>query len=305
LTNPDKPRGRSGGALPTEAAAAAERYLVSYAEEGLPAFAVLKPETLKEQAREEAAAAGAGLLVCFAYGRIFGPKFLSLFPLGGINIHPSLLPKYRGASPIQQAILNGDTRTGVSIQKLAPKMDTGDIVAQTEFSLDGQETGETLGARVSEVAAVLLRETLFRIAETGAVEGKPQEGPASYCPLIEKNLGLINWEKSAQDIDRMIRAYTPWPLARTGHNKETLFILEAVPLCQSGPLPSGPLPSGPRARPGWVLGTDKQNGILIQTGDGILAVRRLQYHARKALSWRDFLNGARDFIGSRLVSEDC
>jgi methionyl-tRNA formyltransferase len=298
LTNPDKPRGRSGVCEATEVAAASERYRAAFAEAGLRSFAVLKPETLGEQAREETAALRPDLLVCFAYGRIFGPKFMSLFPLGGINIHPSLLPKYRGASPIQEAVLNGDGFTGVSIQMIAPEMDTGNLLAQKTIALDGRETTESLSIRAAETAAALLGETLDRIAKAGnAGAGTPQEGEASYCSRIEKKSGVIDWNQGAGVIDRRIRAFTPWPLARTGHNGQILYILEAAPFAGQT--------AGNGALPGQVLGTDKKNGILIQTGDGILAVSRLQYQARKALSWEAFLNGARDFTGSRLVSEDC
>jgi methionyl-tRNA formyltransferase len=319
LTNPDKPRGRSGSPEPTAVAAAAERHSAALAEKGLPPIPVLKPETLRAEAREAVAALSPDLLVSFAYGRIFGPKFLALFPLGGINIHPSLLPAYRGASPIQEAILRRDAKTGICVQKIAAEMDTGNILAQKEIPLNGRETTASLAERAGKEAAALLSQTLGDLArglERGESfpEGKPQEGEPSYCSLIGKDSGIIDWNKSVAEIDAMIRAYTPWPSARTTHGGRVLFILEAALF--AGPAPRG-LSSGDtldvsRASPGngsassagRVLGTDKKNGILIQTGGGILAVTRLQYHAGKALSWQAFLNGARDFIGARLNSED-
>ncbi|GHU14634.1 hypothetical protein FACS1894161_5320 [Spirochaetia bacterium] len=218
------------------------------------------------------------------------------FPWGGINVHPSLLPKYRGASPIQEAILRRDSVSGICVQTIAPEMDTGNILAKKEIILDGTETTETLSARVAEDAAALLIETLGRIAEAGAVpEGSPQEGEASYCSLIEKDSGLIDWNMDAKEICARIRAYTPWPLAYTVHRGETLYILEASP-CK-GPAPEA-AESGRWA--GTILCMDKKNGILVQTGGGLLALRRLQYRARKALPWQAFLNGARDFIGAQL-----
>jgi methionyl-tRNA formyltransferase len=300
LTNPDRPRGRSGKPEPTDVAAAAETYRAAFAEKALAPFAVLKPETLNAEAREAAAALKPDLLVSFAYGRIFGPRFMALFPLGGINVHPSLLPKYRGASPIQETILRRDSVTGVCVQKIAPEMDTGDILARKEILLDGRETTETLSARAGETGAALLIETLGRIAEADAVpQGTPQEGDASWCSRIEKDSGVIDWNMGAENIDARIRAYTPWPLARTCHRGETLYILEAAPY--TGPAPET---AGSGTRAGTILCADKKNGILVQTGGGILALRCLQYHARKALPWQAFLNGARDFIGSRLGSED-
>ncbi|MDR0585868.1 MAG: methionyl-tRNA formyltransferase [Treponema sp.] len=310
LTNPDKPKGRSGRAEPTPVAAAAERRSAVFIENGLPP--VLKPETLKAEAREAAAALSPDLLVSFAYGRIFGPKFLSVFPFGGINIHPSLLPAYRGASPIQETILRGDAKTGICIQKIALETDTGNILASTEIPLSGRETAVSLSERIGEEAAALLSETLSGLAAGLSrgepfPEGTPQEGEPSYCSLITKDSGIIDWNRSAGEIDAMIRAYASWPLARTGHNGQILFILEAAPFTGVAPAAGTGGPSALSAAgtfPGRVLGTDKKNGILIQTGGGILAITRLQYQARKALPWQAFLNGARDFIGARLNSED-
>ena len=321
LTNPDKPRGRGGILEPTEAGIQAVLLTEEFTALGLPPPAILKYETLKTEAREAVYALHPALLVSFAYGRIFGPKFLSLFPMGGINTHPSLLPKYRGASPIQEAILHRDTETGISIQRIAAEMDTGNILAQEKIPLSGRETTASL----SEIAAVRGAELLQKVLEQfreavqktradtvqGAqgeaalhrLEGIPQQGKPSYCALIEKNFGLIDWNKSALEIDAQIRACIPWPVARTVHKEQTLNILEAAPY--SGPEPynrnSLNTHTVSPARPGQLLGIDKKNGILIQTGDGILSVSRLQYQTKKALHWQAFLNGARDLIGSRLT----
>ncbi|MDR1507569.1 MAG: methionyl-tRNA formyltransferase [Treponema sp.] len=308
LTNPDRPKGRSGGPEPTAAAAAAERHNAAFAEKGLPPVAVLKPETLKAEAREAAAALFPDILVSFAYGRIFGPKFLSLFPLGGINIHPSLLPKYRGASPIQQTILNRDVKTGICVQKTDLEMDTGNILAVKEIPLTGRETTFSLSRRAGEEAAILLVQTLNGLARAlfrgePFPEGKAQEGEPSGCSRITRDSGIIDWNKSAEEIDAMIRAYTPWPLARTTHNGQNLFILEAAPYPDAPGVPDNISGNGGLLPvPGRLLGTNKKSGILIQTGRGILAVTRLQYQARKALPWQAFLNGVRDFIGARLTA---
>ena len=288
LTNPDTAKGRSGNPAPTEVGEAAEKL-------GVP---VLKPAKLDAGAREQVAALNPDLLVSFAYGRIFGPKFLALFPLGGINIHPSILPKYRGPSPIQAAILNRDSETGISIQTLSEKMDTGGILALERFQLTGRETAQSLGGIVSEKAALMLPEVLKKYASSagkpGAIgAGTPQNHEeAVYCALITKEDSFIDWKKSAPEIDAKIRAFDPWPLSRTIHNGRELIILKAaIHGAHSVPM---------QGQPGRVLGRDKQYGILIQTGDGVLAVTELQYQAKKALFWRDFLNGARDFSGSLL-----
>jgi methionyl-tRNA formyltransferase len=282
LTNPDTSKGRHGKLLPTEIGEAAEKFSVP----------VLKPEKLDTSAREKIAALKPDLLVSFAYGFLFGPKFLALFPSGGINIHPSLLPKYRGPSPIQAAILNRDTVTGISVQKLALEMDSGDILASEQFELTGQETAYSLGGIMAQKAAVLLPLTLKKIA-AGSVQAAAQNhSEATYCSLISRDDSLVNWNAGAAEIDAKIRAFYPWPLCRTVHNGRELFILKAAVF-------KGSVPQGER-KPALVLGMDKQYGILIQTGEGILAVTELQYQAKKALFWKDFLNGARDFIGSIL-----
>lgn len=292
LTNPDTPKGRRGDREPTEIGAAAEIINADRAARGLPLLTILKPEALKAEAREAVAACEPDLLVSFAYGRIFGPKFLSLFPLGGVNVHPSLLPKYRGATPIPAAILGRDRETGITVQRLAAEMDAGAILAQERLALDLSETTASLGERVSLLAPELLVGVLRGLA-AGTLEGRPQDGGrATYCGTIAKDDGIIDWTSSAEELDARIRAYTPWPLCRTVHGEQDLYILEARPY--GGGAGSEPVPAG------TVTAVDKQAGILVQTGKGLLAVTRLQYGAKKALDWKSFLNGARNFIGSRL-----
>jgi methionyl-tRNA formyltransferase len=286
LTNPDSPKGRGGSAEPTEIGMAAARLLEQLPGSNSPI--ILKPEKLDALAREQTAKIKPDLLVSFAYGHIFGPKFLELFPLGGINIHPSLLPRYRGPTPIPQAILNRDAQTGITIQRLALEMDSGDILVQEAVPLTGRETTASLGEVMAQRAAALLPDVLRGIA-SGTLRGKKQNhAEASYCSLIAKEDGIMDWNKSAGEIEARIRAFTPWPQCWTRHGDQKLFILKAG-------LFEGE--HGGNAVPGGVLGIDKQQGILIQTGKGILAVTELQYQAKKVLEWKAFLNGARNFMG--------
>jgi methionyl-tRNA formyltransferase len=281
LTNPDSPKGRHGKPEPTEVSAAVPA-----------AVPQLKCERLGAAAREQAAALKPDLLAVFAYGRIFGPKFMALFPLGGVNVHPSLLPKYRGAAPIPAAILNRETETGLTIQTIAPEMDSGDILAQERIPLTGRESTASLSELAAQKGADMLISLIQRLAQ-GPVKGRPQEpGEASYCGMMRKEDGIIDWSKSALEIDARVRAYDPWPLCQTRHGDKALFILKTdLPEAASFPGVSAP---------GTVLGLDKKAGILVQTGDGLLALQRLQYQGKKALDFKSFLNGARDFIGSRL-----
>jgi len=293
LTKADSPKGRSGKPEPTECAVAAGQFSTNL-------IPLLKPEKLDGAAREQAAALNADLLVSFAYGKIFGPQFLGLFPLGGINIHPSLLPKYRGPTPIPAAILNRETVTGITIQRLAAEVDSGDILLQETVPLSGRETTASLSETMAKKAAELLPATLRGIAG-GTLTAMPQDhDAATYCSLIKKEDGLIDWRRSAVEIDAQIRAFDPWPLSWTTHGELQLFVLKAEAILKAAPENADNAP----ASPGQVLGKDKDKGILIQTGNGILAVSELQYRTKKALEWKDFINGARNFMGVRLGSNN-
>jgi len=294
LTNPDSIRGRSGKPEPTECAAAAAG-LTNH--QLYPPLVVLKPEKLDSAARALVTELKPDILVSFAYGKIFGPKFLDLFPLGGINIHPSLLPKYRGPTPIPAAILNQEAETGITIQRLAAEMDSGDILIQEKLLLDGRETTASLSETMAQKAAELLPIVLRGIV-AGTLRARAQDhSAATYCSLIKKEDGLINWNKSAREIDAQMRAFDPWPLSWTTHGELRLFILKAEPRRECAP------EEGTGKEPGEVLGKDKDMGILIQTGRGILAVSHLQYQWKKAMEWKAFLNGARNFLGAKLGTQ--
>ncbi|MDR0662470.1 MAG: methionyl-tRNA formyltransferase [Spirochaetaceae bacterium] len=287
LTNPDTAKGRRGSPTPSDVGAAAERL------PGGAATALLKHETIDDACMREAAALHAEILVSFAYGAFFPDEFLALFPLGGINVHPSLLPKYRGATPIPSAILNRDSETGISVQRLTGDLDSGGLLDQEAIPLTGRETTASLSAVVAEKSAALLVKTLQGLA-AGRVSETPQNhDAATYCDKFRREDGRIDWRQSSVDIDARIRAFTPWPLSYTKHGDSELYILEAAPY-------AGTLAGGGADGAGKALGADKNAGIIIQTGGGLLAVSRLQYRTRKALDWRAFLNGARNFVGAIL-----
>jgi len=295
LTNADSPKGRSGKPEPTECAEAVMRLSAGRLSEN--PITILKPQKLDSDIRSKIAALEPDLLVSFAYGKIFGPKFLALFPMGGINIHPSLLPKYRGPTPIPAAIINRDTETGITIQRLAEQMDSGDILVQEKIDLNGKETTASLNKIMGEKAAQMLPVILEGIAG-GTLQTKEQDhASATYCSLISKEEGLIDWSLSALEIDARIRAFNPWPLSWTTHGELELYILKAEPINSHSPS-LNMIPDF--KHPGRVLGKDNNMGILIQTGNGVLAVSELQYRSKKALGWKDFLNGARNFIGTQL-----
>lgn len=285
LSNPPSAKGRHKDLIPTPVA-------VFATEKGIPVFT---PEHLDSAARDQIRPLGADLLVCFAYGHIFGPKFLELFPLGGINLHPSLLPKYRGCTPVPAAILNRDNQTAVTIQTLGLKMDEGDILAQTIVDLKGTETGESLLNYSAEEGAQLITGLLSETSKTGKLPaGKTQSGEASYTGIITKEDGKINWKESVAVTEAKIRAYYPDPGCWCIENGTTLRILEARLFegnCEA---------DVESAASGTVLAFSKSDGILIKTGDGILAVRKLQRQGKNAMDYKSFMNGARNFIGTVL-----
>ena len=285
LTNPDRIRGRGRRltASPVkEKALALELPLV-------------QPEKLDREFREAMISRRPSLLVVVAYGRIFQQVFLDIFPRGGVNLHPSLLPLYRGCSPINAAILNGDAETGITIQRLVAAMDSGDILAQEVYPLGGTETTGGLTTSFAQAGSDLLVKTL-RAMEEGTLKPRAQEeAKASYCGKLGKNDGRISWSDPAVKIERTFRAYTPWPGVYTHFKGKKLNILGAA-------LFKGEFPEkDPRVlAAGTVLGIDKKEGILIQTGRGILSVRSLQLEAKKAMDHLSFCNGTKELIGSRL-----
>jgi methionyl-tRNA formyltransferase len=206
-----------------------------------------------------------------------------------------LLPKYRGAAPIPAALINRDSVTGVTIQKIAAEMDSGDILLQKEIPLSGTETASGLLDFAALEGAKLLVEVLRETSVRGALPaGIPQNHTKmSFCPQLRREDGKIDWTKSAREIDAQIRAFFPWPGSFTEANGENIKILRAA-------IFSATNNTAENCPAGTVMGIDKDAGILIQTGEGILAVLVLQRQAKKEANWKDFVNGYRNFIGIKL-----
>ncbi len=282
LTNPDRAtgRGRKIVCSPVKEAAV---------ELGLP---VLQPEKLDENFLEEVRGLNADLLAFFAFGKIFRENFLDLFPMGGINLHPSLLPQYRGPSPLNEAIRNGDTVTGITVQKAALKMDSGAIILQHELKLDGSETTGSLTEKVSLLGAPLMVDAINQLIKNPDA-GTPQDhSQATFCKLISKGDGIIDWNKTSAEIEREIRAFSPWPGSFTYYGEKKLNILEAA--FYEGDIENSPA--------GTVAALDKKAGIIIKTGDSAIAVTKLQLQSKKPMDYKSFINGNRDFVGSILES---
>lgn len=285
LTNPDKKGSRGKALLPSAVKVEALSL-------GLP---VLQPDRLRTEARDLVSSYGCDTLVCFAYGKIFGPRFLSLFSGEKLNIHPSLLPLLRGPSPIQGAILNQFERTGISIQRLAAEMDSGDLLHCESFPLQGDETTLSLTDIVKERAARLAVQALKKV-EDGSALFVPQEGEPTYTTLISREMARIDWNLPATHIHAQIRAMNPWPKAHTTFEGETLYITSVTGLRKDAS--SDPVPPGTAV--GTVVAKQKGRGVAIATGDGLLWIDRMQMEKRKEMDWVSFLPGNRTFLGTKL-----
>ena len=288
LTSPPTARKRSAALIPSDVASAAERLKAQGKIAG--DAPVLAPPKIDDEARAQIAHLKPDILLCFAYGKIFSEKTLSLFPKGAFNIHPSLLPRWRGPSPVQATILNMDREAGVTIQAITAQMDAGDIAAQAAVPLDGTETAAALLERLSSMGARLLPSVLEQI-EAGSLRCRPQEGEALYCHLIEKKEGEIDWSRSAEEIDAKVRAFSPWPGAFTKlpQGRGVLYIRKASVYGGEAAFPDG--------RAGAVQVS--KSGIYVRCGRGILSVERLQREARPEMDFKAFLNGNRAALPER------
>ena len=285
LTSTDKSVGRSGKPVPSPVKAAAM-------ELGLP---VLQFDSLRTQAREEVAKLGADTLISFAFGKIFGPRFLDMFPNGRFNVHPSALPMFRGPSPIQFSILTGLKEATISFQNLGLKMDEGDVWGTDVFALSGTETTESLSSIVADRAASFVPALLGKIVE-GSVSPVPQTGEASYCTMITRETGVLDFNRTVAELHRTVRACNPWPKAWAKVNGGDI----AVTGVWGGFNDIASDPSADLPAPGTVVGMRKDRGIGVACSDGILWITSLQLPAKKDLDFKSFVNGNRWILESRL-----
>ena len=270
VTQPDKPKGRGGKMqFPPVKETALER--------GIPVFQprkVREPENIEELRKYQA-----DVIVVVAFGQILPREILELTPYGCINVHASLLPSYRGAAPIQWAVINGEKVSGVTTMQMDEGLDTGDMLLKTEVPLEPKETGGSLHDKLAAAGASLCVRTL-KALEEGAVTPKKQgESPTAYASMLKKEMGEIFWEAPAISIERLIRGLNPWPSAYTGWQDKTMKIWEAEVLEEDSV-----------QEPGTVVRVDK-DGFLVQTGKGLLKVTALQIPGKKRMEADAFLRG--------------
>ncbi len=254
---------------------------------------VLQPASFrKRETIEELRAVQPDLAVVAAYGKILPQEVLDIPKYGCVNIHPSLLPKHRGVSPVAAAILCGDEFSGVSIMLLDAGTDTGPVLVQAKVPVSPYDTTGSLTAKLSLVGAEMLLEVLPRYIG-GEITPRPQnDTEATYCEMISKEEGEIDWALPAFDIWRRVRAYQPWPGCYTMWQGKQLKIIEAVPL-----------PGTTESRPGLVTAVEKEKaGFGVGTGDGVLGVLKVQLEGKKAMTAVEFLRGQQKLMGAVLPS---
>jgi methionyl-tRNA formyltransferase len=297
-TQPDRPAGRGRALASSPVKRRAEQL----------GLVVEQPATLRTpESQERLASHAPDVMVVVAYGLILPQPVLDIPRLGCINIHASLLPRWRGAAPIQRALLAGDTRTGISIMQMDAGLDTGPELLRRELAIGSRESGGELHDRLAPLGAAAIVEALAGVA-SGTLIARPQpEAGATYAAKIHKDEARIDWSRPTLEIDRLVRAFNPWPVAETRLDGEQVRIWEAQPAGKWGHSylsggnegHSGFHDGKEEMPPGTVL--DEPGRLVVATGDGALELLRLQLPGRKPVSAADALN-ARDLKGRRFAS---
>ena len=280
VTQPDRPKGRGGELAAPPVKQAAEKH----------GLRILQPDKIKnnQEFRAELEKVGPKAIVVVGYGRIIPQWMIDLPELGNLNVHASLLPKYRGAAPIQWAIANGETVTGVTTMRIDAGLDTGDILLQATMPVRASDTAGTLGPQLAELGAALLVETLQRLV-AGKLAPTPQDhAQASLAPILKKEDGQIDWKRPALVTFNRWRGFQPWPGAYTSFRQKNLVLTEMRPVHEASKL-----------APGEIGVADKK--MLVGCGDAsAVEVLELQPGGKKKMAAADFVNGYRPTPGERL-----
>jgi methionyl-tRNA formyltransferase len=283
ITQPDRPRDRG---MDVTASPVKETALAA-------GVTVHQPEKIRTpEAEETLRRLSPDCIVIIAYGQIIPARLLPIPKLGWINLHASLLPKYRGAAPINWAIVNGETRTGLTTMRIDAGMDTGEMLLQREIEIGAKETAPELAARMAGWGAPLMAETLRGLAAV-TITPKPQDNAeATYAPMLKKEDGRIDWKRSATEIYNRMRGFAPWPGAYTTFRSQSCHVWgEAVSKEGSAGLATG-------AAPGTLVGEREE--LFVMCGDAtVLRVGTVQVEGRKPVKAADFANGARLKSGER------
>ena len=280
FTQPDRPKGRGQQVAESPVKQAAVRL-------GLPVF---QPERIRRpESIEQLRSFGADLMVVVGYGQIIPQSIIDLPRRGILNVHASLLPKYRGAAPIQWAIASGETKTGVTIMQIDAGLDTGDMLAKASTDIGPDETAPELSARLAALGAQLLIDTIGAIECGTAIREKQNDSEATLAPILKKEDGRVDWTRPAREINNRRRGFTPWPGAYTTFRGQPLALLRTEALEDTSLLPG-------------VVRVDGKK-LLVGTGDGALAVADVQPGGKKRMSAEAYINGYKPQNGERMGDE--
>lgn len=279
VTQQDKPKGRGKAVLYTPVKEKALEY----------GFLLYQPLKVKEEAFINILKElNPDVIVVVAFGQIIPKVILDLPKFGCINVHASLLPKYRGAAPIQWSIIDGEKETGVTTMYMADGIDTGDMIMKAVTKIENEDTYGSLQDRLAVIGADLLVETLNKLEDGTAVREKQEDSLSNYASRIDKSLGKIDFSLSAVEIERLIRGLNPWPSAYTSLNEKTLKIWKA-----------DVLESKTDGNNGDIIEVTKDS-IIVKTGNGALAIKELQLEGKKRMTVEDFLRGYTVSVGTNL-----
>ena len=279
VTQPDKPRGRSGALQfpPVKECAVAH------------GIEVFQPKKIREEENVEYLRKyNADIIVVAAFGQLLPKSILDMPKYGCINVHASLLPKYRGAAPIQWSVINGDPVTGVTIMQMDVGMDTGDMIAKREVVIGEEETGGGLFDKLAEVGAKLCVDTMVEIEKGTATRTPQNHEDATHVSMISKELGNVDWNKSAVEIERLIRGLNPWPSAFTQLDGKTFKLWKAKVLDENTD-----------KTPGTIVRVEKDS-LMVQTGEGLLSLLEVQLEGKKRMEVDAFLRGYQVEAGASL-----
>ena len=270
VTQPDRPKGRGKKIVAPPVKLLAEA-------EGIPVY---QPQKVKSgEAIERIAALAPPCIVVVAYGQLLSAEILALPPLGAVNVHASLLPKYRGPAPIHWALIHGEEKTGITTMLMDVGMDTGDILMQSEVPIEPKDTAGTLHDRLAEEGAKLLVETLHLLKKGAVIPRAQDDSQASVAPMLVKEDGEIDWNDEAKKICCRIRGLDPWPGGFTLWQGKRLKLFGCQPLAKAT-----------RAKPGTVIAAN-EGGLQIASGKGAVLIKTLQLEGRRSLPVADFLRG--------------
>lgn len=284
VTQPDKPRGRGKEVQMTPVKIQAMEY-------GIPVY---QPAKVRDASFVEVLQGmEADVYVVIAFGQILPRAVLELPKYGCINIHASLLPKYRGAAPIQWCVIDGERETGITTMMMDAGLDTGDMLEKTVIPIEEKETGGSLHDKLSQAGGELILSTLAKLEQGTLVRTPQTEEGTCYARMLTKSLGDIDWNQGAVSIERLIRGLNPWPSAYTLWNGKTIKIWSADAVTgreADGFLAESGLPAETGMVPGTVVRSDK-NSLVVSTGSGLLSVRELQMEGKKRMDTPAFLRG--------------